>query len=362
VLIRIQFQPALVKELTAYWHRALARGDCRPVERITALLFVGQGRSVPEAAALLAIAESTLYQWLSALLLRGVASLHYRRSPGRPPKLSPAHKQRLLELLDAGPEACGYACGCWRGPLVQALIEREFGVLYNEHYISELLRNLGFSYQKARFVSDHLNEAARQEWLEQRWLEIVSTAFERNALLLFGDEVSFAQWGSLGYSWARRGQQPVVKTSGKRKGHKVWGLLDWFGGRLFYAGQQDNFTAKSYCAFLEGVLAQTEGWVIVVQDGARYHTAKQTKLWQAEHSARLLVYQLPSYSPDYNPIEHLWKAVKAAMHGRYFASYEQLAAAVEAELAKLQADRERLQGLMGTPLDHLVGEVLPVAA
>ncbi len=27
-----------------------------------------------------------------------------------------------------------------------------------------LLRNLGFSYQKARFVSDHLDEVKRQEW------------------------------------------------------------------------------------------------------------------------------------------------------------------------------------------------------
>jgi len=26
-----------------------------------------------------------------------------------------------------------------------------------------------------------------------------------------------------------------------------------------------------------------------------------------EHSDRLKVYQLPSYSPDYNPIEFLWK-------------------------------------------------------
>jgi hypothetical protein len=37
------------------------------------------------------------------------------------------------------------------------------------------------------------------------------------AYLLFGDEVSFAQWGSLSYTWARKAQQPTIETSGKRK-------------------------------------------------------------------------------------------------------------------------------------------------
>jgi hypothetical protein len=37
-------------------------------------------------------------------------------------------------------------------------------------------------------------------------------------LILFEDEASFAQWGSLSYTWARRGRQPEVPTSGKRKG------------------------------------------------------------------------------------------------------------------------------------------------
>jgi transposase len=37
----------------------------------------------------------------------------------------------------------------------------------------------------------------------------------------------------------------------------------------------------------------------------------------AEHQDRLTVFQLPSYSPDYNPIEYLWrKTKKRATHNR----------------------------------------------
>src|SRR3712207_5419327 len=70
----------------------------------------------------------------------------------------------------------------------------EFGVMYNVHYVSELLRNLGFSHQKARFVSDHLNDEKREEWLNDTWPTLVELARRTGALLLFGDEASFAKW------------------------------------------------------------------------------------------------------------------------------------------------------------------------
>jgi transposase len=46
----------------------------------------------------------------------------------------------------------------------QDLIRRHFGVVYHPHYMGTLLHNLGLSDQKARFVSDHLDEAKRREW------------------------------------------------------------------------------------------------------------------------------------------------------------------------------------------------------
>ena len=40
------------------------------------------------------------------------------------------------------------------------------------------------------------------------------------------------------------------------------------------------------------------------------------------HVARLTIEQLPSHSPDFNPIEHLWKKVKKeATHLKYFPEF-----------------------------------------
>jgi transposase len=215
-------------------------------------------------------------------------------------------------------------------------------VLYNVHYVSELLRNLGFSYQKARFVSDHLNADKRQAWLHQTWPALVRLARRTGALLRFGDEASFAQWGSLGYTWAKRGQQPLIKTGGKRKGYKVFGLIDYVTGRLFCQGHTGRFNAASYCAFLETVLAQTTQPLILIQDGARYHTAAKTQEFVAQHAERLHVEQLPSYSPDDHPIEHLWRTIKRQnTHNRYFPEFSDLTTAVETALTHFQSIRRR---------------------
>ena len=239
--------------------------------------------------------------------------------------------------------------------MIQALIWREFGVMYNCHYVSELLRNLGFSYQKARFVSDHLNETKRQQWVSETWPALVQAARRTGALLLFGDEASFAQWGSLAYTWAPRGQQPLVKTGGRRKGYKVFGLIDYFTGRVFWQGHTGRFNAASYCAFLAGVLAETTQPIILIQDGARYHTAAKTQAFFAQHADRLRVEPLPSYSPDYNPIEHLWRNIKRHnTHNRYFPAFSALTTAVETALSHFQQQPQEVKQLMGTYLDEAV--------
>ena len=40
------------------------------------------------------------------------------------------------------------------------------------------------------------------------------------------------------------------------------------------------------------------------------------------HKGRLTIEQLPAYSPDFNPIEQLWKKVKKeATHLKYFPEF-----------------------------------------
>jgi transposase len=61
-----------------------------------------------------------------------------------------------------------------------------------------------------------------------------------------------------------------------------------------------------------------------MQDGARSHTSQAMQDCCQAQAARWTMEQLPSYSPDVNPIEHLWKKVqKEATHWKYFPDFSQ---------------------------------------
>ena len=296
-----------------------------------------------------ASAQPVIYDWQQAFLLRGLDSLVYGHGGGRRPKLTPKQKKRLVELIEAGPLVVGCETACWTSVLIRVLIWREFGVLYNRQYVCTLLHNLGFSFQKARFVSDHLDAAtAPSTGSSRNGPAILRAAKRRKGLILFEDEASFAQWGSLSYTWARRGQQPEVQTSGKRKGYKVFGAIEYFSGHLFYQSIEGRFNSASYQGFLQMLLAQTTQHLFLIHDGARYHTSAATQAFLAAHRHRITVEPLPSYAPDYNPIEYLWKKTKQlATHNKYFKEFAALTVSVDKALAYFATHPDTVLGLFG---------------
>jgi transposase len=342
------------KPLYRRLQQAYASGSLNLVKRIHALLALAQSQSVREVAEMLSLGEQTVRDYRNQYLFKGMASLVYEAPPGRPSKLTKTQRQQLAEWLKASPQDSGYTSGCWNTPMIQDLIQRQFGVEYHPHYLCTLLKNMGFSYQKARFVSDHLNEAKRLEWCQTRWPKILRQARQKKALLLFGDEASFAQWGSLSYTWAPKGQQPEVPTSGKRKAYKVFGLIDYFSGRFFYKTHAGRFNSASYAAFLLDVLAQTTQHVVVIQDGARYHTSKAMQQFFATHAERLTIEPLPAYSPDFNPIEHLWKKVKKeATHLKHFPEFTDLQQEVDRALLHFAQTTHEITVLMARYCEKL---------
>ena len=349
VCIRRQLSRATVKDLHSRLQHAYQRDDVRWVRRITVLidLLVHQ---VPMAVLgeRWGLSPSCLYNWQRAFLLRGMESLVYRHGGGRRPKLTPKQKQRLVDLIDAGPQVVGFETACWNSVLIRVLIWREFGVLYNRHYVCTLLHNVGFAFQKARFVSDHLDAAKRLAWLQDKWPALVRAAKRRGGLSLCEDEASFAQWGSLSYPWSRRGPQPEVPTSGKRKGYKVLGAIEYFSGGFFYQGIAGRFNSEHYQEFLQLIMAQTTPHLFLIHDGARYHTSASTHAFLTAQSDRITAESLPSYSPDDNPIEYLGKKTKQrATHNKYFKEFAELTVSVEKALAYFAMHSETVLGLFG---------------
>ncbi len=347
-MVRIALTGESRKALTYRLRQAYDAHASRLTRRIHALLWLADGKSVLEVAELLDIGEQTIRDWLHAFILQGIASLFYRPSTGRPPKLTDSQRQELKRLIGAGSEAAGYPSACWSAGMVADLIKLRFRVEYNPHYVCQLLASLGYSFQKAKFTSEHLNADEAIIWLEETWPEILRLAKAKPASIVFGDEARFAQWGSLSYTWAPIGIQPTVKTSGIRRAYRVFGLLDCFKGRLIQRGTAGKLNSESYREFLSWVLTVVEGHLILIQDNASYHTSGLMQEFYAAHADRLTVYQLPSYSPDLNPIEAFWKETKKrATHLRWFPTFAGLMAKVDEVLRELAAMPEELRDFVG---------------
>jgi hypothetical protein len=86
-----------------------------------------------------------------------------------------------------------------------------------------------------------------------------------------------------------------------------------------------------FAALREGV----RGWV-------------HSPLSLAAHRDRITAEPLPSYSPDYNPIEYLWKKTKQrATHNQYFKEFIQLTVSVDKALAYFATHPDTVLGLFG---------------
>jgi transposase len=347
--IRIRLSRSTVKDLYSRLQHASQHDDVRLVRRPPVLIdLLVHHVSVEILRARWGLSPSCIYPWRHAFLLPGVDSLVDHQSGGRRPQLTSKQKHRLVELIEAGPRVVGCETACWDAVLIRVLIWRECGVLSNRQSVCPWLHNLGFSFPKARFGSDHLDAATRLAWLEPKWPTIVRAAKRRKGLILFEEAASFAPWGSLSYTWARRGRQPEVPTSGKRKGYKVFGAIAYVSGRLCYQGIEGRLNAESYQEFLQMSMAQTTPQLFLLHDGARDHTSASTQAFLAAHRARITAEPLPSYSPDDNPIAYLWKKTKKrATHNQYFKEFAVLTASGDKALAYFATHPDTVLCLFG---------------
>jgi DDE superfamily endonuclease len=123
----------------------------------------------------------------------------------------------------------------------------------------------------------------------------------------------------------------------------VWGAI-WLGGRSDLVlmerdeeSERGGYSANSYLKILDEEMPKCfEPGRVFMQDNASIHTAKKVAQWFEDNG--ILILDWPSYSPDMNPIEHVWAKMKEwiVQHypelsklGKSQAAYDQLARAIE---------------------------------
>ena len=116
---------------------------------------------------------------------------------------------------------------------------------------------------------------------------------------------------------------------------------------LEFAEVSGRFNGESYIEFLEQLIDKNDRHVVLIEDGAPYHGRVIVNDFVKENSQHITIKRLPSFSPDYNPIEKLWKNTKRdATHLKYFEKFEDLRVSVVSTFESYIKDASKVLGVM----------------
>jgi transposase len=138
-----------------------------------------------------------------------------------------------------------------------------------------------------------------------------------------------------------------VRAASGRQRFNVLGAWNAITQELLAVTNTTVVNTETMCALLRKLAAQgLSGPLTVVLDNARYQRNAVVQALAAALGIELLY--LPSYSPNLNVIERLWRLVKRkALYGRYHATFADFQAAIQDTLGQVSTThKDKLASLM----------------
>jgi transposase len=128
--------------------------------------------------------------------------------------------------------------------------------------------------------------------------------------ILFLDESGFYPLPSVVRTYAPVGQTPILREWWTRDHLSAISALSP-EGKLYFLCQDHAFNSDDVVAFLEHLLREVPGRMVIIWDGAPIHRSHVIKGFLANGAAlRIHLERLPAYAPELNPGEGLWAHLK----------------------------------------------------
>ena len=141
---------AIAIERTEHTAMELRRLACRASDpaqarRMLAIALVMAGSDRTTAARSCGMDRQTLRDWVHRYNAEGIAGLADRRRPGRPPRLSPAQVEALVEIVETGPDVAVDGVVRWRCVDLKEVVADRFEVALSERQVGRILNRQGYS-------------------------------------------------------------------------------------------------------------------------------------------------------------------------------------------------------------------------
>lgn len=165
--------------------------------------------------------------------------------------------------------------------------------------------------------ADHQKQS---QFLENTLLPLIGNAKNGLVELFFMDASHFVMGGFVGRLWCK--VRIWIKTSSGRKRYNVLGALNFVSKRVETVCNDTYITANQVVEILEKLAAKYKNPIHIILDNARYQ--KCPLVTQAALRLGITLQYLPTYSPNLNLIERVWKFVKSTvLSAAYFDTFDE---------------------------------------
>lgn len=267
------------------------------------------GLGVPNVkiAAALGISDDTVTNYVKLFRDEGLAGLIENRYY-KPTSAIQPFMEEIARSFAQGPVA-NASEGAER-------IAKISGVRLSDSQARRIMITMGMKFRKCAAVPGKTDPQLQFDFLSQELLPLLEEARRGERRVLFVDAAHFVLGAFLGMIWSF--SRIFVPSGSGRQRYNVLGAVETRDHGFVSIRTTNSVNADTVCELILKMAAAYPGDKInLVMDNARYQRNKKVFAAAAECGIDLLF--LPSYSPNLNLIERVWKLVKTkCMRNRYF--------------------------------------------
>lgn len=314
--------------------------------RIRVILALDAGYTPKETAEILLLDEDTVCKWkrryLKGKFFSDWLGEDYKGFGG---KLTKSQQEEVVKFVKAN-----IITDCRQ---VIGFIRDNFNCNYTIGAATKLLHRLHFVYKQVTAIPGKLNEEAQLEFLAK--YETMKSQKRKDEVILFGDGVHPTHNIHKTKAWILRGEEKQVKTNTGRKRLNINGALDpqSLDVTVHFSETINAQTTMEFFDKLQAKYSRKQKIKLIV-DNARYYKNKDVKAYLDDPACRIELVFLPTYSPNLNFIERLWKFLKKYIIGvKYRQTFSEFECDVGQFFDNIASYRQDLRQFIGTRL-HLV--------
>jgi len=321
-------------------HQRFYHPDPRVQKKMEVVYFKSHQLPHHQIARLCQLSTRTVGRYLHQYQDGGIEALKQSNYTGKVSDLA-QHQSSLGDYFDQHPPHTIKQA--------QALIEEQTGIRRSETQVRQFLRQLGFKRLRCAAVPgkalDPKKQQEQRQFHDKELQPHLDQAEQGERRVLFVDASHFVFGAFLGYLWCL--VRKYLPTPSGRKRYNVLGALDFVTKEMVTLCNTGYVTATTVCDLLHRLVERYPGQALtLVLDNARYQRCALVQDLAKSLGIELLF--LPSYSPNLNLIERVWKFVKAqCLRGEYYETFEQFQQAIDTTIEELPTKhRAQMQSLI----------------